>query len=117
MNLQDALSFDLATRHDLLSGLLLAAIGVKLASTAILLAERHAGPLPGVARCEAALWWATKLSALAACAAAAGLARLAGDRLGVAVFSGLLALAAVLVAAKAARRRAARVAASRTIPG
>ncbi|MFN3304264.1 MAG: hypothetical protein ACK44A_11150 [Roseateles sp.] len=100
MDLGQHISLGLASSRDVWSWLLLLSMAAKVGSTLILLAQR-AGCSWRWASCHrAGLWWTTKLSALAVCASAVALCRLADDTLGERFFEALLLVAAALVAVR-----------------
>jgi len=91
--------------------LILLALLAKVACTAALLGLKAGRDWPWARRHERPLWWATKLSALALCAGAAGLCWQAGDRETALLFAALWPVAAVLVAARLRHRLNRRAAA------
>lgn len=107
MDLGQHVSLGWSSARDAWSWLLVLAMAAKIASTALLLTN-SSGRSHWIARHEPALWWTTKLSALALCLAAAALCDLASDQVGARAFGALLLAAIVLVIARVRRRAAAR---------
>jgi len=105
VNLEQHLSLGLTTAQDAWSWLLLLALLTKAGSTALLLARKAGLSRAWVERHEPALWWTTKLSALALCVCATVLCRLAGDVAGERIFTLLGLVATLLVAGRVAHQR------------